>query len=247
MRQLRRGPLKKDGTTHNDATTKSEILNDQFLSAFTMEDTTSILDLGTSDYPDAPEIKVYPNEVMRLLRNLKPHKATGRDDISPRFLKEMAEPLTPILTLIFSASLKQGQTPDDWKETNVSLVFKKGDKRQHANYRPVLLTSVCSKILVHIIYSHLMNFFENNHILCEQQHGFKKHRSSESQLLTTVQDLASALDNSQQIDAIHLDFSKAFDKVLHQRLLIKLEHYGVRGTILQWIKASCLTEPRRLS
>ena len=210
-------------------------LNGQFLSAFTMEDTTSIPDLGTSDYPGAPEIKVHPNGVKKLLRNLEPHKATGPDDISPRFLKEMAEPLTPILTLIFSASLKQGQTPDDWKEANVSPIFKKGDKSQPANYRPVSLTSVCSKVLEHIIHSHLMNFFENNQILCDQQHGFGKHRSCESQLLTTVQDLASGLDNSQQIDAILLDFSKAFDKVPHQILLIKLEHFGVRGTTLQWI------------
>ena len=82
-----------------------------------------------------------------------------------------------------------------------------------------------------------MNFFENNQILCDQQHGFRKHRSCESQLLITVQDLASGLDNSQQIDAILPDFSKAFDKVPHQRLLIKLEHYGVRGTTLQWIKS----------
>ena len=149
----------------------------------------------------------------------------------------MAEPLTPILTLIFSASLKQGQTPDDWKEANVSRIFKKGDKSQPANYRPVSLISVCSKVLEHIIHSHLMNFFENNQILFDQQHGFRKHRSCESQLLITVQDLASGLDNSQQIDAILLDFSKAFDKVPHQRLLIKLEHYGVRGTTVQWIKS----------
>ena len=82
-----------------------------------------------------------------------------------------------------------------------------------------------------------MNFFEDNQILCDQQHGFRKHRSCESQLLTTAQDLASALDSSQQIDAILLDFFKAFDKVPHQRLLIKLEHYGVRGTTLQWIRS----------
>ena len=83
----------------------------------------------------------------KLLKNLKPHKATGPDDISPRFLKEMAEPLTPVLTLIFSASLHQGKAPDDWKEANVSPIFKKGDKSQPANYRPVSLTSVCSKVL----------------------------------------------------------------------------------------------------
>ena len=127
-------PLKKDGATHNDATTKSEILNGQFLSAFTTEDTRSFPDLGASHYPDAPEITVHPNGVRKLLRNLKPHKATGPDDISLWFLKEMAEPLTPIVTLIFSASLKQVKTSDDWKEVNVSPIFKKGDISQRANY-----------------------------------------------------------------------------------------------------------------
>ena len=166
-------------------------MDSQFLSAFTTEDTRSFPDLGASHYPDAPEITVHPNGVRKLLRNLKPHKATGLDDISPRFLKEMADPLTPILTLIFSASLKHGKTPDNWKEAHFSPIFKKGDKSQPANYRPVSLTSVCSKVLEHIIYSHLMNFFEDKQILCDRQHGFRKHRSCESQLLTTVQDLAT--------------------------------------------------------
>ena len=103
------------------------------------------------------------------------------------------------MTLIFSASLKQGKTPNDWKEAKVSLIFKKGDKSQPANYRHVSLTSICSKVLEHIIHSHLINFFEDNQILCDQQHGFRKHRSCESQLLTTVQDLASGIENSQQI------------------------------------------------
>ena len=53
--------LKKDGIPHSDASTKSEILNGQFSSAFTIEDTSSFPDLGTSDYPDAPDIRVHPN------------------------------------------------------------------------------------------------------------------------------------------------------------------------------------------
>ena len=123
-------PLKKDSIPHSDASTKSEILNGQFSSAFTIEDTSSFPDLGTSDYPDAPEIRVHPNGVRKLLKNLKPQKATGPDDISQRFLKEIPEPLTPVLTLIFSASLNQGKAPDDWKKANVSPIFKKGDKSQ---------------------------------------------------------------------------------------------------------------------
>ena len=163
-------------------------MNGQFLSAFIKEETPSFPDLGTNAYPDAPEIRVHPNEIRKLLKNLQPHKATGTDDISPRFLKELAELLIQaVLILIFSASLKQGKVLDDWKDANVSPIFKKGDKSQPANYRPVSLAYVCSNVLEHIIYGHLTNFFEDNQILCDQQHGFRKHRSCESQLLTTVQ------------------------------------------------------------
>jgi hypothetical protein len=64
-----------------------------------------------------------------------------------------------------------------------------------------------------------------------------KKRSYESQLITTIQDLASGIDSSTQIDAILLDFSKAFDKVSREQLAAKLHHYGVRGPTLNWIKS----------
>ena len=119
---------------------------------------------------------------------------------------------------------------------NVSPIFKKGDKSKPANYRPVSLTSVYCKVIEHIIHSHLMKFFEDQNILTDYQHGFRKKRSCESQLITTIQDLASGIDSSTQIDAILLDFSKAFD-MSHERLAAKLHHYGVRGPTLNWIKS----------
>ena len=61
------------------------------------------------------------------------------------------------------------------------------------------------------MHSHLMKFLENNKILSDYQHGFRKKRSCETQLITTVHDLAIGLDRRQQVDAIFLDFSKAFD------------------------------------
>jgi hypothetical protein len=82
-----------------------------------------------------------------------------------------------------------------------------------------------------------MKFFEDQNILTDYQHGFRKKRLCESQLITTIQDLASGIDSSTQIDAILLDFSKAFDKVSHERLAAKLHHYGVRGPTLNWIKS----------
>ena len=80
-----------------------------------------------------------------------------------------------------------------------------------------------------------MSHFEAHDILTNSQHGFRKHHSCDTQLITTVNNLAKGLDKSEQIDAILLDFSKAFDKVAHSRLL-KLENYGVRGNLLKWVQ-----------
>jgi hypothetical protein len=189
---------------------------------FSTDNTSNIPDLGTSQYNKASHITVTQNGVYKLLHGLNQHKATGPDEISTKFLKEMAAPVTPAFTFIFQASLNQGQTPEDWKLANVSPIFKKGDKSKPANYRPVSLTSVCCKVIEHIIHSHLMKFFEDQNILTDYQHGFRKKRSCESQLITTIQDLASGIDSSTQIDAILLDFFKAFDKVSHERLAAKL-------------------------
>ena len=71
--------------------------------------------------------------------------------------------------------------------------------------------------------------------MCDQQHGFRPKRSCESQLITTINDIARALDAGIQTDVILLDLSKAFDKVPHHRLCAKLHNYGIRGTILSWI------------
>ena len=177
------------------------------------------------------------NGVKKILEGLNPHKASGPDEISSRFLKEMAPSISPALTLIFQASYDQGTVPTDRKGAFVTPLFKKGDKSKASNYRPVSLTSICSKAMEHIIHSHLMKYLDSHHILSDQQHGFRKRRSCESQLITTVHDLASGLDKRKQIDAILLDFSKAFDKVAHRRLATKLHYYGIRNKTLAWIQS----------
>ena len=102
------------------------------------------------------------------------------------------------------------------------------------NYRPISLTSIACKILEHVIHSCIISHFERHNILTDCQHGFRKRRSCETQLIMTVDDLAWGLNEKQQVDAVLLDF----DKVPHQRLLLKLEHYGVRGNgLLKWVES----------
>ena len=113
-------------------------------------------------------------------------------------------------------------------------MYKK-NRHDPANYRPISLTAITCKIIEHIIHSQVIQHLDNNGILTDKQFGFRKRRSCDTQLLLTVHDLAQGLRDQQQIDAVLLDFSKAFDKVPHRRLLLKLEHYGVRGPLMSWI------------
>ena len=81
-------------------------------------------------------------------------------------------------------------------------------------------------------------------VLHDSQHGFRKKRGCDTQLVLTTSDLNSSLDNNKQVDAVLLDFSKAFDRVSHTRLLLKLKHYGITGNVLGWLE-SFLTQHKQ--
>ena len=192
--------------------------------------------MGNSTYPAARQINVSQDGVLKLLQNLKTNKATGPDAVPARILKDLAVEISPILALIFQQSLDTGHVPSDWRIANISPIHKKGDKSTPSNYRPVSITSICSKLIEHILFTNIMEHYDNNNILTDLQHGFRPGRSCESQLLITTHDLRKSLDNKEQVDAVILDFSKAFDRVPHQRLLLKLRHYGIQGSLLEWIE-----------
>ena len=182
-------------------------------------------------------IKVNEKGVFKLLTQINENKATGPDDIPAKLLKIIAKEIAPVFTLLFQASLDQGVVPEDWKKAKIVPIFKKGDKDNAENYRPVSLTSVTCKLLEHIVHSNVMDHLQKNNVLADIQHGFRKFRSCESQLITTTHDFIDCLNQKQQVDAIFLDFSKAFDKVHHQSLLLKVKHYGIDNNLFLWVKS----------
>jgi hypothetical protein len=229
-------PLRgNDGLIYSDSNNKTDILNTQFKSAYTQEES-SLADLGQSSTTSMPDISISFKGVHKLLSELKIHIAAGPDSISPQLLREVADIIAPALTRIYQASLDTGTVPTDWRTANIVPIFKKGDQSKASNYRPVSLTAICSKMLEHIIHSNVMDHLTYYNILSDSQHGFRARGSCETQLVVTIQELAKTVSEGKQIDAILLDFSKAFDKVAHNRLLLKLKHYGIRGNTLQWIR-----------
>ena len=136
-----------DGTTYSRDEDTAEVLNRHCASVFTKDSGHNIPSLNPSLYPDLLPSEVTVDEVDALIGELDPFKATSPDGIPPKLLKELAHMLAPSLALLFNASLKQGCLPCDWKTVSVTPLFKKGNRSDPTNYRPVSLTSVCSKIL----------------------------------------------------------------------------------------------------
>ena len=126
----------------------------------------------------------------------------------------MGTNLAPSLT-IFQVSLHKGDVPDDWKKAQVVPINKNGDRSSPANYRLITLISMVCKALEYILLTSIYTHLDKYNILCMEQYGFCKRRSCDTQLISTIHDFATSLDSSEQVDAILLDLSKAFDKVPH--------------------------------
>ena len=184
-----------------------------------------------------PEIDISLNGLLKLLHNLKPGKAAVPDKLKPLLLIELRDEIAPIIKVIFDRSLQTGKLPADWTKANVMPVFKKGDKSLAANYRPISLTCILCKVLEHILASNIVKHLDGQGILYDLQHGFREKRSCETQLIMLIEDLARGASVGKQTDIILLDFSKAFDKVNHSKLLWKLHQYGIHGHVLDWVRA----------
>ena len=151
-------------------------------------------------------------------------------------MQEVKCQISKPLSILFNKSLTLCKVPSDWKCANVTPIFKKGNKSQPGNYRPISLTSVVCKLLETVIRDKMVKFLEENQIMKDSQHGFRSKRSCLTNLLDFFHDVFDNYDKCRSIDIIYLDFQKAFDKVPHKRLLDKLLTHGISGSIHDWIK-----------
>ena len=182
------------------------------------------------------KVTITKEGVDKLLQGLSPTKASGRDELSSRILKELHHEISPILTIIFRLSLETVCVPLDWRSAIGAPVYRKAPKSTASNYRPISLTCIASNLLGHILVSNIMTHFDQNNLLSRYQHGFRsKHRAS--QLISFTQEVYDNLEQGKQTDIIIMDFSKVFDKVDHNKLIFKLSEMGVHPLVSRWINS----------
>lgn len=213
-----------------------ELFSEYFGSVFEISSSSQLT--TPLDIPDVcnfalHSLTITQRDIVLKARQLDIHKSAGPDELPPRFIKECCEPLSIPLAILFNKSLATGVFPTRWKLAHIIPIFKSGDKTSCANYRPISILSCIAKLFESLVYGPLYNHL--NKYISTKQHGFVKKRSTLTNLLEFKNYICHAFASGGQVDTIYLDFSKAFDKVDHCLLTVKLAHYGIHGCLLRWI------------
>ena len=175
--------------------------------------------------------------ILKQLQHLKTDKATGIDGLSAKYLKLSAQIISKPLAAILNLSIQTGSYPDSLKKAKVTPIFKKGNKADINNYRPISVLPIINSIFERHICDYLIDYLESNNLLYNHQSGFRRRHSCQTALTKIVDTWLNALNNKETVGAVFLDLTKAFDLVNHKLLLQKLAAYKFSSNAQSWFQS----------
>lgn len=176
-------------------------------------------------------------EVLDIIKELKPKKSPGFDNIRSEVIKEVAKEISKPLTSLINKCFENECFPKPLKDGIIKPLYKSGEKLEIINYRPISLISSIAKIIEKILKRRITKFLDKHKIISNHQYGFREGRSTEDAILKLTSHLYKALDSKTPALCIFVDLSKAFDTVSHKKLLEKIKCYGLRGKVYNILKS----------
>ncbi len=181
---------------------------------------------------DSADLMFSMADIQGVLKGFDVHKVSSPDGVPMMFYKNLADSLALPLSILFNKSLRERVFPDRWKMGFISPIFKEGDKQDVTNYRAVSILCAISKIFERLMFDVLFDRIKDK--IHHSQHGFFSKRSTQTNLMEFVTTVSQSMANGGQVDVLYTDFSKAFDKIVHMRLLKKLVPFGFSKSLIQW-------------
>jgi hypothetical protein len=232
------GPLKNEiGEYIFTPEEKGKILNDYFSSVCTVDDGLNPSIPGLVSPKSIEVVTFSQGDTFAILKKLKSSLSAGPDGYPPLFFKNLAGCLAKPLTMLNRTIFSFEELPLAWRAALVTPVFKKGCSSNVSNYRPISLTCVACKIFETTVKNCMLKFLMENDLISRAQHGFIAGHSTNTNLLESLNDWTINLKNGHQTRIAYVDFTKAFDTVCHNKLLVKLAQYGIAGPLRKIIKS----------
>ena len=176
-------------------------------------------------------------DLISIIGSLDATKATGLDGITPKILKKSADIVNPSQLKIINISISTGQFPDLLKVAKIIPIHKSGTQDDPANYRPISILSIISKVIEKHVTKHLFAYLNKYSLFHKSQSGFRKHHSCNTALINLIGRWLNSIDKGDIIGAVFFDLHKAFDVVDHDLLLQKLAAYKFSTTSQNWIQS----------
>jgi hypothetical protein len=177
-----------------------------------------------------------PRDVRASCRSVRASSAPGPDGFQPVLLHHLGPRMYAVLARLFEISWSNGVLPTQWREANVIALYKgSGDRSTAASYRPISMTSAIIRVFERLIRTKLTALLEGRRQFSDEQFGFRAQRSTSDAIAQLIHCIRSAYEHSAMLPVTFLDLRKAFDRVWHERLLVRLAEAGVKGRAWRWI------------
>ena len=230
-------PVLKDclGNIIQTEEAKSNLLNSHFQKVFTIDDGSApnIPSYSTNLMND---FEISADDVLLAVKNSKDKISRTPEEIPTYFIKRVISTILQPLVILFNRSLKCGLVPSQWKHSIIIPIFKKGDRSNPKNYRPISQTSSFCRLLESILFKKIYFHLSSNNLISSCQFGFLPGRSSCSQLLSCIHQWCHNFSENLSTSVVYTDIAKAFDSVSHQKLLSVIKSYGLSPTVCNWVK-----------